>query len=204
MKTMSLLMLISILVFSWSSALGVMQVNDEGPFGQGRAVRTQTPQDAKPGEREAALLGSGRAQIKSRPLSRLPDIDGTISDGEWEDAKKVDMSIACRVVEAYFKNDESHLYVALDVAYNTAYDGSPSSWWDELRIVFDAGNDQKMVSDWAVKFGAPAGKGNAESLSLIGTCNGLSRSAGLGAVDDSDGHVQYEIMIPLNISEPAL
>ncbi len=152
----------------------------------------------------AFAMDGDRPTVVSSWLTITPSIDGVIAGGEWEDATFVDISSGGREAYAYFKNDGDWLYVAIDAVFDEAYEGDPYSWWDEVRITFDAGNDGNLLSDWLVKFGAPAAKGVAELLSPWGICHHMVVESGLGAVNDAAGNVQYELKIPLHVDEPGL
>jgi len=97
-------------------------------------------------------LGS-RPTVESSYATSIPTIDGTISAAEWQDATFVDITSDSMEASAYFKNDASFLYVAVDAPFAGEYGWQQGVPFDRIRIDFDAGNDQSLFSDRYFEFG---------------------------------------------------
>jgi hypothetical protein len=139
-----------------------------------------------------------RPTVNSASRTTAVTIDGTLSAGEWDDATLIDISMGADQATAYFKNDASYLYVAIDGVFDPTFQGQTGTWWDEVRLIFDTGNDLDMATGWVVRFGPPADPGVPVLLDIYGACSGDWFESGSGAANDSSGHVQYELQIPLS------
>jgi transglutaminase-like putative cysteine protease len=151
-----------------------------------------------PGDSSSIVIALDRPTVASSWRITMPAIDGTISDTEWEDATRVNISSDGKTADAYFKNDADWLYVAIDAPFagEYQYEAEPPGW-DATNIYLDTGNDGNLQTGWIVSIGGSA-PGVAQPTWAAEICH-ISRSFedGLVAIDDAAGHVQYEFEIPL-------
>lgn len=83
------------------------------------------------------LISLARVQVQAQPsdnvdaiAGEIPTIDGTITDGEWNDASSIANGLT-----SYVKQDGENLYIAIDVSDNTPHN------WDGFTICLDVAHN---------------------------------------------------------------
>ncbi|MBN1349288.1 T9SS type A sorting domain-containing protein [candidate division KSB1 bacterium] len=153
----------------------------------------------------SATPAAGLHTYQSAWATTAPDIDGEISAGEWDDATPI--QIACPLVWSpvtlLVKNDENHLYLAVDDLNDEIID--PGNY---LGILFDEDHN----STWDIS--SPSNEGlitisNAAALftgywgtypNAFGASTPITAAGTQRAISTASGHVQYEVAFDLSTS----
>lgn len=146
------------------------------------------------------MPGSQSHTLHSAWAEQVPTIDGVIHEAEWNDARKINIAVACsdHPVELYVKNNGSKLFIAAD---------------DPLDTILDPVNQLCILSDLDNNHQWPTGPSSNEGLLYInatgarfigyyGTypdhlgANGAAVASNVTSqISTNSGHVQYEAAI---------
>ena len=161
-------------------------------------IEADDPDSQGPSTWVTATPSAGGHVLQSGWSAQAPTINGRIAAGEWADATRLDISTAStpEPVILYIKNDDSHLYIAVD---------------DPNDLIVDPGNTFGFLFDLDHNGQWDASGPSKEGLIQITPANALFVGAWgtypnrLGAdlqknatgvatsISSDEGHLQYEI-----------
>ena len=158
--------------------------------------------------RPAAPL-TQRPVINSSTRITVPTINGRLEAAEWADAASHDISSAYFSATLLLKDDAQYLYVGIAALSDTTFDDGTDPQdpvWDDVRLSFDADDDLQLISDWGVSLSShrlPAA-GVLGPVLVAQACGSQHFEEDLGAIGDSQGYLEYELKIPLQVGEGGL
>ncbi|MBU1355116.1 MAG: T9SS type A sorting domain-containing protein [Candidatus Edwardsbacteria bacterium] len=144
-----------------------------------------------------------RNKINASWRSAAISVDGVLSNGEWPDAAKIDITdILSRNGQAvpagsaflYAVNDSSALYLAVDVPWDASLESG-----DALYLFVDDDGDGAWAGDNSEGRYILQQSGAADSLTFTALPAVINSGAGgiAKAIGIASGHAQYEMSIPL-------